>query len=172
MISQKKQLSLLAPTPQKVKHTQKILWGLYLKGLLDHLWGMCSHFYYLYCRYQFYEFYTTCHGWHFGLCRTIFRVHSFENIYSFHAFGQYRHIYIYIYIYIYISIYIYIYIYSKNVYFYHGFIILIGFVKYISLLIRDVFQLSLTLNAPCISESCIEIKIKLKFLLPHFFVVQ
>ena len=162
MISQKKQLSLLAPTPQKVKHTQKILWGLYLKGLLDHLWGMCSHFYYLYCRYQFYEFYTTCHGWHFGLCRTIFRVHSFENIYSFHAFGQYRHIYIYIYIYIY----------SKNVYFYHGFIILIGFVKYISLLIRDVFQLSLTLNAPCISESCIEIKIKLKFLLPHFFVVQ
>ena len=53
--------------------------------------------------------------------------------------------------------------YSKNVYFYHGFIILIGFVKYISLLIRDVFQLWLTLNAPCISESCIEIKIKLKF---------
>ena len=71
-----------------------------------------------------------------------------------------------------IVIYIYIYIYSKNVYFYHGFIILIGFVKYISLLIRDVFQLSLTLNAPCISESCIEIKIKLKFLLSHFFVVQ
>ena len=53
--------------------------------------------------------------------------------------------------------------YSKNVYFYHGFIILIGFVKYIYLLIRDVFQLWLTLNAPCISESCIEMKIKLKF---------
>ena len=30
---------------------------------------------------------------------------------------------------------------------------------------------TLTLNVPCISESYIEIKIKLKFLFSHFFVV-
>ena len=50
-----------ANPPEGQAHSKNSV-GLVLKGLLDHLWGMCSHFYYLYCRYQFYEFYTTCHG--------------------------------------------------------------------------------------------------------------
>ena len=41
--------------------------------------------------------------------------------------------------------------------------------KYVKVL-NNVPKL-LTLNVPCISESCIEVKIKLSFLFSHFFVV-